>query len=679
MARQSSNPHPFSSFVQQKMVWRTLLLLTAFAIFQLAPQMAVAKTHDVPKLQQEGLNDCGPTAAASCIKWFQQNGYPDIKTRGGSNDIDDMKDQLEDDAGTDSDGTDTHKLRNAMNRLINEGPNGQDGAHKKQLKAKCPSNRSAYRDFGFLDDEFEHGEDIIILLKYPGSKGDEGHYVTTREISGSGNTRTFQYMDPATGTYKTSTITDAGDKLTVDYDGKTAKIGGILTMSPDNSTESTIEPVDPNDPSQGTKITYTPYFPPHNKTKDLHVWIGDCNKSNWQVNGLPAGWTWDVHTAADGKCYLSIYSNGSSNSLTSGNGIEVIYTGSKKVKKWKKVLNQTTSGTITPSNEALPKESGASCANTGVTEPDGHPRNVVCCITGTSTDTVDVHLQWDPVNEPNILQYEIYNENTDELVAVTPGTFYDLFDLEADVIHTFVVVARNDYDMVSEDSDTVLAHYDAASPIEIVAGGMQVLNYRTSLASCYECLDAHLWEITIPGASAPGSLYVTTTMGDPEIPPPPGVGMQHEYMYKLSTDAVLYPGPIPTEIPYSSTDVVGDPMTIQAYALIGGTWQNVTTGVDPVNEAVLTELPELTTIALYNAPSGLLGDFNNDGQVDNQDFDMFQTCATGPNVPYDLFALPPECELPDDGAFLSGDFDIDNDIDQADFAVFQDAYGATLP
>jgi hypothetical protein len=54
----------------------------------------------------------------------------------------------------------------------------------------------------------------------------------------------------------------------------------------------------------------------------------------------------------------------------------------------------------------------------------------------------------------------------------------------------------------------------------------------------------------------------------------------------------------------------------------------------------------------------LPGDFDNDGDVDGTDFDLFMVCASGPAVPHGA-----DCE--------QQDFDADADVDQEDFGVFQ--------
>jgi hypothetical protein len=69
------------------------------------------------------------------------------------------------------------------------------------------------------------------------------------------------------------------------------------------------------------------------------------------------------------------------------------------------------------------------------------------------------------------------------------------------------------------------------------------------------------------------------------------------------------------------------------------------------------------------------GDFDNDQDVDANDFSSFEACATGPGIPYDVSALPAECTLsPDTQDVLPADFDRDGDIDQADFAAFQNCF-----
>jgi hypothetical protein len=63
-------------------------------------------------------------------------------------------------------------------------------------------------------------------------------------------------------------------------------------------------------------------------------------------------------------------------------------------------------------------------------------------------------------------------------------------------------------------------------------------------------------------------------------------------------------------------------------------------------------------------PASAPADFDRDGDVDTDDLELFETCASGPAVP-----LAAGCE--------ARDFDEDNDVDQADFGVFQRCYSGT--
>lgn len=59
-------------------------------------------------------------------------------------------------------------------------------------------------------------------------------------------------------------------------------------------------------------------------------------------------------------------------------------------------------------------------------------------------------------------------------------------------------------------------------------------------------------------------------------------------------------------------------------------------------------------------------DFNMDDLVNRDDLDVFESCASGPAVPFV-------------GDCAKADFDLDSDVDQADFAVFQRCYSGDQP
>ena len=64
---------------------------------------------------------------------------------------------------------------------------------------------------------------------------------------------------------------------------------------------------------------------------------------------------------------------------------------------------------------------------------------------------------------------------------------------------------------------------------------------------------------------------------------------------------------------------------------------------------------------ISTAPEPVVADFDRDGDVDQDDYDHFETCASGPEVPYM-------------GGCGDTDFDGDLDTDHEDFAVFQRCY-----
>ncbi|MHC4445462.1 MAG: hypothetical protein ACYTBZ_19830 [Planctomycetota bacterium] len=60
----------------------------------------------------------------------------------------------------------------------------------------------------------------------------------------------------------------------------------------------------------------------------------------------------------------------------------------------------------------------------------------------------------------------------------------------------------------------------------------------------------------------------------------------------------------------------------------------------------------------HGCPPLIPADFDRDGDVDSDDHDLFEACASGPMIP-----LTPGCE--------DKDLDSDNDVDQEDFGIFQ--------
>lgn len=117
------------------------------------------------------------------------------------------------------------------------------------------------------------------------------------------------------------------------------------------------------------------------------------------------------------------------------------------------------------------------------------------------------------------------------------------------------------------------------------------------------------------------------------------------------------------------------PATDYGYVVVQPSWVLATDG-DSYGSKVSTR-------GEVGSPGRIVGyarvDFDRDGDVDLDDFDVFDGCFAGPLVAYE--PPPPGCLLsPDDSGFLAADTDEDGDVDMADFSTFQLCYsGADNP
>jgi hypothetical protein len=90
--------------------------------------------------------------------------------------------------------------------------------------------------------------------------------------------------------------------------------------------------------------------------------------------------------------------------------------------------------------------------------------------------------------------------------------------------------------------------------------------------------------------------------------------------------------------------------------LVGWSESNLTGQIDPSDCSFTFDNATLTIVIIDLLP---LPDFDNDGDVDLDDFSGFQYCFDGPNRPL----RDPACGV--------ADLDGDNDVDLSDFSVFQ--------
>jgi hypothetical protein len=123
-------------------------------------------------------------------------------------------------------------------------------------------------------------------------------------------------------------------------------------------------------------------------------------------------------------------------------------------------------------------------------------------------------------------------------------------------------------------------------------------------------------------------------------------------------------------VPGDVTDLDGDGNTTEPQPFdLAGLWRFID-GPGIVDTGAGTA-PIVDMGAYENIPA-IAPDFDEDGDVDADDLQSFEACATGPAVSYDPQALPTGCTLaPDGDGFIAADFDTDGDVDHSDFGLLQ--------
>ncbi len=143
-------------------------------------------------------------------------------------------------------------------------------------------------------------------------------------------------------------------------------------------------------------------------------------------------------------------------------------------------------------------------------------------------------------------------------------------------------------------------------------------------------------------------------------------GAKADLLSNPGADYVLHSGTIPT------TGLSGGTYTVTLIPLVART---LVTDLDFSQDQVgfisqdagsLGASFEVTVIA-----PDVPGDFDDDGDVDNDDVAVFTACTTGPTILYDAQNLPGGCTLVPDGGLIEADFDGNGDVSQLDFATFQ--------
>lgn len=544
-----------------------------------------AQVHDVPARKQDKPDNCGPTAVTSCLGWFRNHGY-DLRTRDGKSGLDDLQKQIDQDSSSSDRNANDHErtvdeLGHGLQRLLKGGP------YEKRLRPGKPQEPGDLKNFGYLDREFSHGEDIILLIRFGNN---QGHFVTVRNITpnGSGG-RTIEYMDPADGQTHTMDVDVQGGKLRLNYNGQKGYIENALTLSPVNVTESTTpQPVDPSDPGKGKKVTYHPYFPEYAKARDLHILVTDCDRSHYIVNGLPQGWSVSI-TRSNGKCFLTINRGNATADLSSGDGIEVIYKGQKKFVQRSNGVVQTSDGGTTMASP-LSNDPGQVIADRQVRLP-GEAIELSCSIGETAgPESFAVHLQWTPVAGAS--GYVVRESYTGAEVGRSASPEITL-NLPPDVLHSLSIAAQaDDPDVEGPASEPVVIYRDVAFS-EPFSSSPATLEYVDPLTSWHR---PYSWKLSIPGGEQDGHLIVTIVSGAADPPLPADAGTPQPRWYHFSADARLRPGNVEIEIPYG-----GDAHNPRLYLFAQGRWTDVTDHVDSERHMISGKLPQLGPVVILGA------------------------------------------------------------------------------
>jgi hypothetical protein len=180
----------------------------ALAVYDLAPDYS----RELTTVDQLGLGTtydtmaCAPAAAASCLKYFADNGHPELDNPEGDEDnpdasAEDMARELGEAMGTDENGTQPGEMVSGIESYLKK--HGQSGWSVEHGEVEDAT------DLGEMIREFESdGEDVLMLVQDTTSTGDTiGHVVTlgSRESDYTENpgpppegeaTTNLDFMDP---------------------------------------------------------------------------------------------------------------------------------------------------------------------------------------------------------------------------------------------------------------------------------------------------------------------------------------------------------------------------------------------------------------------------------------------------------------------------------------------------
>ncbi len=128
------------------------------------------------------------------------------------------------------------------------------------------------------------------------------------------------------------------------------------------------------------------------------------------------------------------------------------------------------------------------------------------------------------------------------------------------------------------------------------------------------------------------------------------------------------------DLTWSTIDGGGGTSTGGGYSLSGTIGQPDASAASALTGGDLTLTGGFWGTTLPACTSFVPADFDQDCDVDGDDFAAFEACLTGPEVFYDPQALPPGCNFTPVGNLIAPDLDGDGDTDQLDFGLFQRCY-----
>lgn len=185
---------------------------------------------DIDDDDDPGDMSCAPTAAASSLSWFADNGNDDLLPEDTSHT--DLVEDLGKRAGTGDGGTAPGNLMDAIGEYIDEAGLGDD--------FEVSGWDDVDTDLEDLDTEFGRGQDVLLGLYWHDGGA---HRVAVDGITHNDDGSTdIRIMDPWTGDYETVEVDADGN---ASQDGRGLDIRRMIHVSPTERDEEPLGPAEP--------------------------------------------------------------------------------------------------------------------------------------------------------------------------------------------------------------------------------------------------------------------------------------------------------------------------------------------------------------------------------------------------------------------------------------------------